>query len=141
MSDNHAHTTPEQTIESDKYLHPVFAVLWVIVGFLGATIAAQLVITFYTSLQHMSLEAAQTWLENNTSAQFVYTLLAYGLLVVPIVWMVYKRGLKLRDIGLVRPRFRDAGWALLLLPAYFFSYAILLTLMTVFITGLDVMQK
>lgn len=117
------------------------AVLLVVVSFLVATILSQAIIGIYPLLHHWSDSRTTAWLNNNYSVQFLYTVLAYVLIVQPIIWYMRKHRISWRTIGIRRPQWRDAGWALLTLPIYFLSYILLLSVLSTLIHGLNTQQK
>lgn len=122
--------------------NPWGSVLLVIASFLGATVLAQIVMSIvYEITQHGNSAGIEEWLNGHVLAQFVYTLLAYGFIAAPIVWFLRRKKVGLKTIGLKKPRFSDAGRALLVFPLYFISYGVLLVIVSSLIPSLNVDQK
>lgn len=113
------------------------ALLFTVVIFLAASTVAALIISIYPALQHWTNTQANDWLKDSIGVQFVFTLLAYGLMLGAVYAFVrqYKAGW--RDIGLERPCWRDLGYALLALPVYYFIAAAALALTRLVLPGLD----
>jgi len=124
-----------------KFPDPWLAVTLVIGAFFVATYIAQLLLSIYPALKHWDPNKELQWLAFNTSVEFLFTLLAYALMLVPIVVFLRYGRLKLTDIGLKRPRWRDPGYALLALPIYFISYGIIVMAISTLVPELDVNQK
>lgn len=120
---------------------PWLAVIFVIVAFLVATVVGQVLLSIYPAAKHWDAAQTQEWLANSLWAQFSYICLAYGMLFGLIVLFLKRRGLGLASIGFKRPRLRDAGWALALLPLYYGSYIVIVEVAALLIPSLDVNQK
>jgi len=104
---------------------PGVAIVYAIVVYLVAQIVASLVVILYPHLRGWSPQHAQQWLAHTVLGQFWYVLLAEALTVLGVWWFVRKYQGGLRSIGWRSIRWRDAGFALLGLAAYFVVYIIL----------------
>jgi len=101
--------------------NPWWGVAFVLLVFYAAQLAAGLLVWIYPLLHRWSGARTTDWL-NTVPAQFVFILIAETLTIGAIYWFLKKRGLKLSFIGLKRPRWRDAGYALMAVPAYYLLY-------------------
>lgn len=92
-------------------------------GFMGS-----IVVYFIYSLFN-GTNQAQDWMNNSTTAQFLYSSLVYVLFLYGVVWL-FKRwwGINRQDAGLVRPKFSDPFRALLALPIYYSAYYVTIML-------------
>jgi len=135
-SDNSSASSP-----NTKFPHPILAIVLVVVSFFAASFVAEVAVSLYPLSQHWSNAQSQHWLDTNTAVQFAFTLLAYTLMLIPIVLYMRRYGITRRDIGLTRPRMSDVGWGLLALPLYFISYGIIVSVVSGLVPGLNVDQK
>lgn len=80
-----------------------------------------LLLGLYVALQHWSQSQVQQWLTTTVDAQFIFSLLADGILVLGVAGMLRLLKWKWADIGLTRP----ALWQLLLGVAAAVPYYVL----------------
>jgi membrane protease YdiL (CAAX protease family) len=120
---------------------PWASVLLVVGSFIAATLIAQFALSIYPLSQHWGSQQTQDWLDNSIVVQFFYTLIAYALIALPIVWFMRLKGVSLHTFGVKRFRFRDIRPALLAFPIYFVTYGILLGVLSNLIPELNVDQK
>lgn len=109
--------------------------------FFAAQIVSELLLSLYRFPKHWSTDQALNWLQNSISAQFLYILIAEGLIILVIILFVrrYKDGLKL--IGLRRPKWTDPLWGLAAIPLYLVLYLATVGLLTHFIPSINVNEK
>ncbi|HEX7368418.1 MAG TPA: type II CAAX endopeptidase family protein [Candidatus Saccharimonadales bacterium] len=124
-----------------EFINPWAAVIVVVVVFLAATVIAQVLVSVYPALHHWSDARANSWLGRSLWAQFIYTLIAYALLLAGIVGVLRLRKIPLRAIGIKRPRWRDLGYALGALPLYYLAYIILVVVVSHIVPELNVNQQ
>lgn len=120
---------------------PWVAVVVVIVAFLAASVITQQILQIYPVLRHWSVGQANSWFVNSVWAQFSYVLLAYGMLLSSIIWFLRWRQVSLQAIGLKRPRWRDLGLALGMLPLYYAAYLVIVAVVKQLVPALNVDQK
>ena len=82
----------------------------------------------------------ESWLTNDTFAQFLYITLAEALTIGGIVWFVRRRGVSLRVIGWSTFRFRYLGIALAGFGVYFIGYLLTAALTSALIPSLNLNQ-
>lgn len=127
--------------KDSKSWFPVRALLVVLITYFGAQYVSAIVLVVFGLISGRTLDGVIDWLGDSSIAQFANSLLFYGLMVY-VVYLVLKRsGGHLRDIGLVRPKFRDIGIALLGIVPYVAGYLVLLGLATEIFPGINVNQE
>lgn len=117
------------------------AVIAVIAAYFGASIVGELLLSAYGAVRHWSQQQFDTWLTNSTYAQFANSVLVYGLMAAIVYAFMRSINMSLRSVGVVRPRFKDFGIALLGAPVYIVSYVILLTVVKALVPSLNVNQE
>lgn len=119
----------------------VAGVALAIVIFFAAQIISELLLSLYRFPKHWSSDQVINWLQNSITAQFLYILIAEGLIVLVIVLFVrrYKDGV--RAIGLRRPKWSDPVWGLSAIPLYLVLYLITVGVLTYFIPSINVNEK
>lgn len=98
-------------------------------------------VSFYPLLQGWTEGQAIDWLRHSVFAQFVYFLLTAAFTVGAIHLFLKYYKCSLRDIGLLRPRWRDLGYGLLAAPIYYLFYIVSLSLAIALFPALDINQK
>jgi membrane protease YdiL (CAAX protease family) len=117
------------------------AVIYAIVVFFAAQIAAGFVVALYPHLRGWGPVHGSAWLNSSVIAQFWFVLLAEVLTFGAIWWFVRRRGSNLRAIGWREVRAWDIVRALSGFAVYFVGYAVLLTIATHLFPSLNVDQK
>lgn len=121
--------------------NPVLAVVFVVAIYFASQIVGGLLLSIYPALRHWSNAQANTWVNNSVIAQFVYVVIAEGLMLLPL-WLFlkhYKFGFG--GLGLKRAKVEDILYALGGFAVYFVSYAILLVFAERLIPSLNVNQQ
>lgn len=117
------------------------AVVYAVVVYFAAQLAAGLIVVQYPRLKHWDTAAAQHWLTTSVPAQFWYVLLAEALTFGAIVWFVRKRRTGLRAIGWRWPIGKDAVYALIGFGIYFVANAVALSVASGLVPGLNLGQQ
>lgn len=99
--------------------HPALAVVFIVVIFFVAQAIAALIISIYPATQHWSSTEANNWLSGSATAQFVYTVLAYGIMLAAIYVFMKHYKTRADAIGLKQLRLSDPGYGLLAVPVYY----------------------
>jgi membrane protease YdiL (CAAX protease family) len=87
------------------------------------------------------VDQLQDWLDSSVFAQFVVVLLIEAV-TLWLVWLFLKaRKVRLQTIGLVRPKMRDAGYALVGYGLYFVLFILISVFVKFFVPGLDLEQE
>lgn len=117
------------------------AVVFVVAIYFISQLVGGLLLSVYPMLHHWSDAQANDWLNNSVLAQFVYVVIAEGLMLLPL-WLFlkqYKFGFG--GLGLKRTKAEDIWYALGGFAVYFVSYAILLSIATNLVPSLNVNQS
>ena len=119
---------------------PVAAVLVTVSVFFGGQLLGGLVVAILPGLFGWSNQQISTWFSSSTTGQF---LLIAGVEVATfslLYWFIRYRKSSLQAIGLVKPRLRDAGYALAGVAVYFPAYILTTVVLTQLIPSLNVDQ-
>jgi membrane protease YdiL (CAAX protease family) len=135
-----AEANSERAPKSNIPWSPWLAVLFVVVTYFLSQIIASLVVAVWPELNHWSSDQTQDWLSNSIYAQFLYVLLAEGLVVLAVYQFLkfYRRDW--RTIGFRRPKWSDLGMGLLFAPLYYISYLVILSVATKLVPSLNIDQ-
>jgi membrane protease YdiL (CAAX protease family) len=119
------HTTETKSVALKQAfpVSPLMGVVAVVAIYFGAMIAGQMLVGTLPAFFGWSVEQIDNWLEQSAYAQFIYVVLVEGLTLSLLYIFMRSRQLKWADIGLLRPRLRDAGATLLAYPPYFLMNA------------------
>jgi membrane protease YdiL (CAAX protease family) len=120
---------------------PFAAVLLVVAIYLGASILAEIILSLYASAHHLTTAQTNSWLTNSTYAQFFNSALVYGMMAAAIYAFARRFKVSLGSFGLVEPRFRDVGIALLGVPVYILGYVVLEVIAKSLFPSIDVNQQ
>lgn len=117
-------------------------VFMVVVYILALFLAGYIVLIGYELLHHSPRGETINLVNNSTWGQFVYVLLAEGGILGSLYLFVKKLyDSSLAIIGLKRPRWRDIGFGLLAVPAYYVLYLLAVGVVTHFVPSLNVDQQ
>jgi len=120
---------------------PWLGILFIAVVYYASQLMAGLLLSVYPAVRQWPHSKTLEWVGDSVWAQFVFILLTETLVIGAIYWFLrrYKSGFSL--IGLRRPRWSDAAYGLLALPAYFLLYALTVGVVSYLVPGLDVDQQ
>lgn len=133
--------------ESTGRVHwrPLESVAVSIFIYFAAYLVSQLVLGLgvgvYTDMHKQAHGNVQSLLEGSVTVQFFASVLFYGLIMVFVYLFLKLRRTAWAAIGLVRPRFRDLGYALLGFVAYFAAYVIIIQIVHALVPGINLDQK
>jgi len=122
------------------FSRPARVISTTLIVFIASQFLAAIFLGLVLSLTHPDSNVV-TILEESTSAQFFYILLAEGVAVGAVLLLLHGRNLSHRAIGLIRPRFSDV-WKGLLGFAVFYGLLIFIVgiLLQIF-PGIDTDQQ
>lgn len=124
-----------------KWLLPIVLIIGVFLLFLVAQLVSTVILSIYAAIRGWNQAQANHWLNSSITAQFFFVLMAetftVGLIYLALRFLKHS----LRDIGLVAPRIKDGGIALIAYPVYFLVFLILLTISTHLFPSLNVNQS
>lgn len=119
---------------------PISAVFISILAFVSGFLLAGALIYFVANIFGHASEQTETWL-SSVSGQFVYVLLAEGLIVACVAWFLHFRKTTLRALGYRRkPQLSDAGLAVIAFVTYFIVLVVA-TALAGNLLGIDTAQK
>jgi membrane protease YdiL (CAAX protease family) len=131
----------QQKTRSQVPWNPWLGVVFVAVVFYVSQLFSGLILFIYPELHRWPHARAMDWLNNSTTAQFVYLLLASGAILGLIHLFLKRYGCTFATIGLRRPRWRDAGYGLMAAPIYYLLYLAAIGVVTHFVPGLNIDQQ
>ena len=111
-----------------------------VIIFYAAEVFGALAVSVYPFLHHWSHAQAMDWLSASTTAQFIYILLAEGIILGALYLFLRHYRSSFSTIGLKRPRWRDAAYGLMAVPAYYLIYLMTVGVVTHFVPGLNIDQ-
>lgn len=120
--------------------NPWWGVGFVLLVFYVAQLAAGALVWLYPLAKRWPGHQADSWL-NTVNAQFAFVLLAETLTIGSIYWFLHGRKLGLAAIGLKKPRWQDAGYAIVAVPAYYLLYVLTVGLVSSLDKGLNINQQ
>ncbi len=124
-----------------RWLHPVAAGLTVLGLFLLSQALAAVIIGGLLSVTGEIDASPQTLFGSPVLLQFAFVLLAESLVLAGLGWLLRRLGIGLKDLGLVRPKLSDVGWAMVAFAVYISLYVIVISVLTPLVPGLDIDQK
>lgn len=120
---------------------PWVGVLFVIIVYYASQLLSGILLSVYPGIRHWSQAQALDWINHSVGAQFVFILLAEALSIGALYYFLKRYKVGFADIGLKRPRPKDPLYGLLAAPVYFFLYILTVTVVGVFVPGLDINQQ
>lgn len=120
---------------------PAVAILVVVGVFFGASIIGELVLLIFGLLRGWGVSETAAWAADSSFGQFFSIFIIYTAMALLVVWFVRGRKVPLRALGVVPPKWRDLGIAILAIPVYIAGYALLLFVMRLLFPSIDVEQK
>lgn len=104
-------------------------------------VVAALAVGVLPAIRHWPAARTQTWLAQSVVAQFAYGLLADGLLVAGIAWLLHLFHWHWSDIGLKLPKLRHIALGLAATIPYYALYFVIVAVVSVFVPSLNLSQK
>lgn len=109
--------------------------------YFGAQIAAGVLLFAYGALRGWSTSQLTHWADNSIIAQFLFVVLVEGLTILLLYKFLSRHKAGFKTIGLVKPRWRDIGYALIGFVVYFGLFLAILQLTKGLIPSLDIDQN
>ena len=124
---------------------PWRAVVIVVGSFLLSQSLASLLISgiawVYGTFHNWNSAAMQAWVTHSTVAQFLFTFLAYALLLAFVFPLVHRHKVPLAVFGFKRPKLRDPLYALLALPVYYVLYIVAMLIAVALFPSINLQQS
>ena len=109
--------------------------------FFASQVIAWLAIGIYPLLQHWTDEQTNTWLANSVTVQFIYSVLAYGLLIVGVAVVLRWLRWRWQAIGLRKPKLAQVFTGLAATIPYYLLYLAIVGIASAIFPALNVSQK
>lgn len=119
---------------------PVAAILVTVSVFFGGQLFGGLVISVWPMLLGWSSPRITEWFSDSTVGQFLLIATIQLVTFFLLYWFIRHRKATLAAIGLIRPRLRDLGYALIGFAIYLPTYILTTILLTRLIPSLNVDQ-
>lgn len=120
---------------------PLVSIVFLLLIFFVSQFIAGLLISLYPAVQSWTQAEALDWLSTSTAAQFAYILLAEVIAVAAVLRIIRWAGVRRQRIGIVKPKWIDAGYALVAYGLYFLTYLAVVIVAQMFLTGVDFEQE
>ncbi len=120
---------------------PLTAILYAAVLYVLAQLGVALLLTVVLWGFGWHTSRIESWLTNDTFAQFLYITLAEALTIGGVIWFVRRKGVSLRVIGWNRFQLRYVGIALAGFGIYFIGYLLTAAITSALIPSLNLNQK
>jgi membrane protease YdiL (CAAX protease family) len=132
--------TTGRSILNKPWQVAILTLIATVVLFYAAEILGGLIISIYPTLHHWSAVQTDRWLTNSVEAQFAYGLLADGLILAGIAWLLKLFHWEWSSIGLKMPKIRHIVYGVLAAVPYYILYIIAITIISVIIPAINVNQ-
>lgn len=134
--------THDRTPASASLLrHPLVIIAVTVLVYIAGSFIGELVSFIYPVTQGWTVDRALDWMAGSTVARTVQVAAFYGSMTGLLYWFVKKQRSSFGQLGLVAPRLRDLGYALLAVVPYVAGYAVLLLAATALFPGLNADQE
>jgi membrane protease YdiL (CAAX protease family) len=120
---------------------PITSILATVAIFFMSQLIAAVLISTYPLIQNWTDQQATDWLNNSVSAQFIYILLAEVIAISMVYYLLRWARVTWARIGLVKPRLKDIGYAVVAYGLYFVAYLVVIIIANALIPSLDVDQE
>jgi len=119
-------TTSYDVLSSQKWIILPIVLLSTFLIFIIAQYGAIILLSIYSALRQWNTVQANNWLNHSITAQFLYILIAESATVGLVYLSLRFIRHSLRDIGLTKPHFKYAAYALIAYPVYLGLFVALL---------------
>lgn len=144
MSEDSSNTTSLVRNEQPKYrpgwLIAGIALVATIFFFVAAQTIGVIAVGLYPVLRHWPHDQATVWLNDSVMAQFIFGLIADGLLVIGIALMLRWFHWNWQTIGLKKPAPKHLAYGVLAFGPYFIGYIVLLIVLSLIVPSLKLDQ-
>jgi membrane protease YdiL (CAAX protease family) len=120
---------------------PFTTIAATILVFIFSQLIAAILIGTYPLIKDWSEVEGTLWLKESSSAQFIYILLAEIFAVGMIYYLIKWARVTKARIGLINPKIKDAGYAMVAYGVYFLIYLVVLVVASSLIPSLDLEQE
>jgi len=119
---------------------PITSVVLLALVFIASQFIAAILVSLYPAIRSWSEAQGDIWIKTITGRLY-----SYSLLRILAIWMTIQvtkaAKVQLRRIGLIAPKLRDAGWALIAYGLYFLVYLVVVVGLSQFVPAVDLQQE
>jgi membrane protease YdiL (CAAX protease family) len=126
----------------DKTMYgPLSVVVLTLFIFFGAQTFAYILMSILVGVFGISDGATADWFESSALSQMIFSILASGLVIASVAWLLKRRGFSLRDVGLKKPHLGDIGRTLLVYVGYLAAFVVITVVAKALVPSLDLDQE
>lgn len=131
----------EAVIEKKQFFRgdPFTSIFLLAAVFFFSQLLAAILVNIYPALRSWTELEGTTWLSSITG-KFVFMLTAEVIAIYATLQLVRLSKHSFKKIGLVLPRFRDMGWALVAYGLYFIVYLVVIGFISQLVPAIDLQQ-
>ncbi len=118
----------------------VITLIATVMLFYAAEVIGGLILSIYPALHHWSASQTDNWLTNSVNAQFIYGILADGLIVAGVAWLMKLFHWQWSMIGLSKPKVRHILYGIIAAVPYYILYIIVVIIISALIPAIKVNQ-
>lgn len=141
MSDDSSSTPISRVPSVTGWGVALLAVGAMFVLYFSAQVIGELLVSIIPLAHHWSTAQTDTWFNTSILAQFLYGLLADGLIVAGVAVLLKLFRWRWSSIGLLKPTIRHLAAGLLATVPYYILYILLVVVIGVIVPSLNVDQK
>lgn len=118
---------------------PLTSIFLLAAVFFFSQLLAAVLVSLYPTFRNWTDAEGTAWLES-IPGKFVFMLIAEAFAIYATVQLVKLSKNSLKKIGLVWPKFRDIGWALIAYGLYFIAYLLVVGVVSQVLPAIDLQQ-
>lgn len=143
MSDDSSTKSPvaPQQQAQKNWLIACFVLLSVVFLYFFSQAVAALALGFYAGLQHWNSAQINHWVNSSIAVQFVFSLIADGVLVIGVAAALRMLKWRWSTIGLTKPLLWHIFLGVIAVVPYYFIYIVVLGIVSVLIPSFNPAQK
>jgi len=142
LEDSSTKTLPQpEPRRSRAWATAAVVLLTVIFLYFFSQVVGAAALGIFAALQHWNAVQFEAWVTNSVTAQFVYSLIADGLLVGGIVVVMRRLKWRWSTIGLTAPKIWQLILGVVAAVPYYFIYILILAVVSVLIPSFNPAQK
>lgn len=119
---------------------PATSIVLLAAVFILSQMLAALLMSLYPAIRSLTEVQAAQWLDSITG-RFVFMLAAESLAIYATIQLVRLAKVPVSAIGIVKPKFRDVGWAFIAYGLYFLAYLLVIVAVSQVLPAIDLKQE
>lgn len=120
--------------------NPWLGAVFTVFLFLGAQLAASILILLVPLAASWSTVESEQWLNESLSSRIMFLVLTAIFILAPLHFYLKRHKVGFKSIGLRKPQWTDLAWSFIALPAYIITFIVSVAVIKFFVPGLDVNQ-